>query len=637
MKNSKLSILFFLFLLLLFPLNIVAEVSKPSQNITDLVAIPLNITTSKQKQVYLENMLDSTLTSNNILESVRIYRTIGYLKKDQTFYHLAITYFQKGLEIIKPEKNKDITIFLLNDIGACYRRLDDLKQAYKYHYQSFKEAKKRKNRLGQCYALNGLGNVMLAAKDPFNALLHFKRALTIATADNIELSKAVNNGNIGLAYISLKKYDLALKYFFKSLDNNKSINHSKGMKICYTNISDTYLKLNQINKSLKFAKLALSESKKLDELDRASVLVSIATLYRTCKNYNLSSSYASKAVTIASSIHAKSIIYEAFNILKNNFYDLNQKEDYLKYYEKSLCYLDSITTESAVKEITDLMAVSEINNKNHRINQLVNQNKINKLQKTQNKHYLIIIILATLSAALIILLISIKIASRALKKSSNFEIRLKRSQLNPHFIYNSLNSIQKYIWNNNPDQASIYLCDFSLLMRKSMESMRLNTTILSKEIELLNLYLKLEQQRLSGGFSYTITVDPELNPDEINIPPLITQPFIENAVWHGVAPIIQLRRGQISVNYKCQKGLLHVEIRDNGTGFNKAKFEKQLKNTGKNYESAGIKITTERLNLSYLNIKSKRNYSINIVDLSEITSDQQGTLSTIQIPYKEVY
>lgn len=236
---------------------------------------------------------------------------------------------------------------------------------------------------------------------------------------------------------------------------------------------------------------------------------------------------------------------------------------------------------------------------------------------------------------MITFLFSRKITNKAIQASNDIELKLLRSQINPHFIFNSLNSIQKFIWSNNPEKASVYLSNFSMLMRKTMESMRQNLTPLSKDIEHLKLYLELEKQRLSENFEYKISIPNTINPDNIDIPPLIIQPFVENAIWHGVAPILQNSKGSILISYSLEGRFLIVQIEDNGVGINQSQTYKS--SLSKVHESAGMTITAERLKMSYKVNNIKKSDYIKITDLSAIDPSKHGTIATITIPYKEIY
>ncbi|OUS15477.1 hypothetical protein A9Q93_06955 [Nonlabens dokdonensis] len=157
------------------------------------------------------------------------------------------------------------------------------------------------------------------------------------------------------------------------------------------------------------------------------------------------------------------------------------------------------------------------------------------------------------------------------QKINNHLLALKslRSQMNPHFIFNALNSVNNYIAQNDERAANKYLADFSKLMRSVLENSELDFMPLEKEIDLLGLYLKLEHERFKDKFDYTLEIDPSLRDTKLKVPPMLLQPIIENAVWHGLR--YKEEKGFLDVAFaKAEKGI-QVTITDNGIGREKSK------------------------------------------------------------------
>ena len=146
------------------------------------------------------------------------------------------------------------------------------------------------------------------------------------------------------------------------------------------------------------------------------------------------------------------------------------------------------------------------------------------------------------------------------------EIRMiaLRAQMNPHFIFNSLNSIQHFITTQEKEEALNYLSKFSKLIRKILENSRENTVSISNELQLLELYIQLEQLRFSNKFDYHITVDEKIDMENTEIPPLLIQPYIENAILHGL--INKNGKGDLWLSLERNNGFLNCKIEDNGIG-----------------------------------------------------------------------
>ena len=150
------------------------------------------------------------------------------------------------------------------------------------------------------------------------------------------------------------------------------------------------------------------------------------------------------------------------------------------------------------------------------------------------------------------------------KEAARLEIQALRSQMNPHFIFNALNSIQSFVERNDPDRAGIFLSRFARLMRLVLENSRHAEVPLRSDLEALELYLNLEQARTNDRFSYHIHVDPAIDPDLVLVPPLVAQPFVENAIWHGMAG--RTDRGHIALHVRLEGDDLRFVVEDDGQG-----------------------------------------------------------------------
>lgn len=209
------------------------------------------------------------------------------------------------------------------------------------------------------------------------------------------------------------------------------------------------------------------------------------------------------------------------------------------------------------------------------------------------------------------------------------ELASLRNQMNPHFIFNSLNSIHKYIWENKPEDASEYLTKFSKLVRMILENSKEKELPLSKELETLRLYIELEHRRCNQKFDYSISVDPAIVTSNVLIPSMIIQPYVENAIWHGLVQNDQ--RGNLSVNIFKQGEQLICIIEDDGIGIKRAGAIKVQKQDS--HQSLGLNITRERLNL--LATESGLTASVQIIDLTNNTIS--GTKVILHLPLNTIY
>ena len=244
--------------------------------------------------------------------------------------------------------------------------------------------------------------------------------------------------------------------------------------------------------------------------------------------------------------------------------------------------------------------------------------------------YLIIVILS--------LAIGYYISSRSIqiyKNQAKFQRSMKemhvislQSKMNPHFIFNSLNSIQNYILKNEKLKANEYLLEFSSLIRSILQNSEQTTITLKKELETLKMYVNLEKKRIRQEFIYTEHIHSTINIDKCLIPTLLIQPYIENAIWHG--KVHTNPNGKIAIHVTREDQTLSFEITDNGIGIEQAE---KLKIRSKKHKSIGSETTKKRIQLL-----SELNNEITEVKFSNLDSDLKdfpGTRITFTIPYKE--
>jgi ligand-binding sensor domain-containing protein len=206
------------------------------------------------------------------------------------------------------------------------------------------------------------------------------------------------------------------------------------------------------------------------------------------------------------------------------------------------------------------------------------------------------------------------------------ELKALRAQMNPHFLFNSLNSIQHYILNNKGEEAVFYLNRFAKLMRMILNNSEKTTVTLNEEINALKIYIDLEKMRFSSLFDYEITIDEKLDPDYEQIPTMLLQPYVENAILHGLVP--KDAPGILKISFFIKDNFIYATIEDNGIGRKKAA---EIKNQSrKNHASLGMKITNDRLRL--LSHVQQLSYTVNFTDLYDAKGLATGTLVEIKWP-----
>ncbi|MEJ7680859.1 MAG: sensor histidine kinase [Segetibacter sp.] len=212
------------------------------------------------------------------------------------------------------------------------------------------------------------------------------------------------------------------------------------------------------------------------------------------------------------------------------------------------------------------------------------------------------------------------------QQSTELEMQALRAQMNPHFIFNSLNSINRYILQNDKLKASEYLTKFSRLVRLILQNSQVSLIPLESELEALRLYLELEAVRFDHQFEYKLIIDKDIDTDILKVPPLIIQPYAENAIWHGL--MHKEEKGHLEVElYQCDQ-VLCCKITDDGIGRKKAAELKSK--SASTHKSMGMRITADRI--AILQQEKQLDTTIKIRDIVLPDGCAGGTEVLLKIP-----
>jgi ligand-binding sensor domain-containing protein len=210
---------------------------------------------------------------------------------------------------------------------------------------------------------------------------------------------------------------------------------------------------------------------------------------------------------------------------------------------------------------------------------------------------------------------------------SKVELKALRAQMNPHFVFNSLNSIQHYILNNNSTEAAKYLNKFAKLIRTILNNSEKPLVTVNEDVESLTLYLELEQMRFDEKFDYSVHIDKNIDGDFEEIPPMLMQPYLENAILHGLNP--KLEKGHLRIDIFSKNGYIVCRITDNGIG-RESSGEIKRTRPGQQHKSLGMKITSERVRI--LNAINRSTLSVSVTDIKNEDGKSGGTMVELYIP-----
>jgi hypothetical protein len=356
---------------------------------------------------------------------------------------------------------------------------------------------------------------------------------------------------------------------------------------------------------------------------------SIAEIYFIKKEYQKSIEYNNLFLQKAKQASMKQYERSALEDLAKNYAAIKNYEKAYLYQAQLSDLKDSIWNDEKIGQIAEMQTKFETEKKESENQLLKQQNQIQLLEIKRN-NILIVGFFGTLLLVLIIgMLVFRQSKINAKQRTIELEQKLLRSQMNPHFIFNSLIAIQSFIYNSEPKAAGKYLADFAKLIRMILENSRQEYISLAKEISTLEYYLKLQQLRFDDKFTYSIEVTDGLDVDVTAIPPMLAQPLIENAIEHGIKHLEQ--QGVIKIKFSMCNKLLLFEVNDNGIGIDKSNEIKQEQETHKSIATAIIK---ERLVL--LNKRKLTKITLVVDELKDTLHNALGTTVFFTIPYQEV-
>ncbi|MBQ0786652.1 MAG: histidine kinase, partial [Oceanihabitans sp.] len=259
------------------------------------------------------------------------------------------------------------------------------------------------------------------------------------------------------------------------------------------------------------------------------------------------------------------------------------------------------------------------------------ENEIVKLRLAQNKRILLLSVFGALLTLGILYVLNRQKSLKSEKQIIMLEQDMLRNQMNPHFIFNTLNSIKLYIINNEKENAVYYLNKFSKLIRKILVASTEKEISLAEEIETMTLYMNIENIRFDNEIQYKIEMDKNVNAEIIKVPSLILQPFLENALWHGLSSKTKNKEIHVHIE-KPKHNAVSIYITDNGIG--RVASEKINKQKTLKRKSVGISITKERLD--HFSKQFTNDYKLEILDLYDANNLASGTKVIIEIPTQEI-
>lgn len=553
-----------------------------------------------------------------------------YLQAD---YSHALDYYSHSLEIMQQTGNIPATASIITNMGLIYDAEGKLPDALANFFKALKLAEQVNDKKLIALCTGNIGDAYLYQEDYAQSLVYFQKSFELYQEIGSKSGETYNLEAIGNVYFEKHNYPKALDYYNQALKISEEINDKRAVSSALGNIGRVYAADSNYQQAMNYFNSVLKQSEKMgNQADVAKYVYNIGQVYLDEKKYKTAEKYIAQSVKLADSIDFKNVENEGNKRLSELYAKTGQWQKAYESYQKYAGLKDSLFNDERSKQIGKLEAKFE-DDKQMALQQAETE-KAKALSEAASKRQDVIIVLiaaVAVSIALIALLI-LRLWRTTRKEKVNIEkqkiameLKALRAQMNPHFIFNAINSIQHFILNNDSKSAHLHLSKFSQLIRKVLENSRFENIPLAEEIRMLELYLELESLRFSSKFHYKISVDDSIDVENVLISPLLIQPFVENAIWHGLMHL-KGKQGEVLIGFEKVNGILKCTISDNGIG---RKQSMELKN-GMAHESMGLSIAKERLQI--VNMLNKAKTTINLIDKTDKNGAPSGTVVELFMP-----
>jgi tetratricopeptide (TPR) repeat protein len=547
-----------------------------------------------------ENLKDTS-------QMISAFGNMGIAFRYSSDYVDALTYDLKALAIVEKSNNKQYLLNLYGEAGLVYRELKEYDKAQEYYRKAIQLSLETGDKRSQSTILSALGQVYIDLSNYNKALEYLQQSLSISNEVAYVQNNMATLGSLGLAYYKLSDYSSALKYYQQALSLSEKLGDKGNTAVVLSEMGDMY------------ANAPENALQQLSLQPREQYIKAIA--------------YLNRSIDLAKEIGAPDREIEPLESLSKLYEKQKNFAKALDAYKQAVVLKNSSLNDKKKQEITRLEMQYDFDKKEALINASNDKKhalaaaEINKQKVIRNASIGIGGILMLAAITIFIFYTRRKDAIEK-KKEAEFntqvadtEMKALRAQMNPHFIYNSLNSINDYIDKHDTAKATLYTTKFAKLMRMILENSEQKEIPIADDLKALELYMQLEALRMNNKFDYQIDVDEDIDQENTLIPPLILQPFVENSIWHGISK--KQDNGKIWIHIKKEGNMITCIVEDNGIGMHESANSRTEEDI-LHRKSLGMKITNARID-----IINKLKKSRAVVTLSDL---EGGTKIEVKLP-----
>ena len=569
------------------------------------------------------------------------YQILGRFNHSLSNYSLASSNYEKAIAIIKDKNNPEWYIEILREAALSYEKNKSYNKAITFHRESLKLLSTKKklistNRINTkpesiLYHQWKIAELELKLNKTEEALKSFKKLLS--SANSLSKKEYEIKANIGLGKVEMKKknFSAAQVYLEKAQLEAEKEENDKLANQAFDLLAVLFEKQENLNKSISVQKRAFKYNNARGNINpalnnsntisqnylrqgRTKEAMDVIKETKPLLDVKDNSKVKREFLNTASQVYQEEGLEKKAQEAKEKYQTL---VDSFNYNEQQKQLIEEAKNEFLVNVQNKMLLMEKDRELNEQTIELLKKDQV--IQNETIKRQQTITLLLILGLIIISVLGFLLLRNNRQRQKNNKLLILKslRTQMNPHFIFNSLNSVNSFIAKKDEKSANKYLAEFSKLMREVLECSQEDFIPLAKEIELLKRYLKLEYFRFKDEFEYEFHVDEKIVLDNYQIPPMLIQPFVENAIWHGLR--YKKEKGKLSVHFTQETDYLKIMISDDGIGRRQSLATKTTNQ--KKMKSTGISNVENRLEI----IKNvfKKKLEIDIRDLR--VGDEPGT------------
>lgn len=592
-----------------------------------------------QAEVYLEEAMKKSRQIRSYECIGRTYELYASLEKERNNKVRALNYVDQAIGFARRSPSRSLVASCVNTQAKIYGYFGQVELSVSKNYIALQLAKEANDYPKVASYQREIGEAQFIIYNYREAAQFFEWALE--TAERIHDNRMIgltlaNQGMVSLAKRDLGKATTQLKNSIKILQR---FNDLDGLGKSHMLLGNVFREKALYNDALRYYNQALVYFESVaNRAEIASVYHLVGTVFEKQGKYANALNYLNRSVEIRSEFGYQGAIYPSYRAIAEVYKKTGNLKLAYKYLEMYSNYSDSskiIEVSSKIAEISELYRAEqrerliaiqadsiELNRKERDLTHVQLENT--ELRNTSQTYIIIGFLLVVIFGAVILYSRWKQRDIKQQQKEAEMNQVLLRSQMNPHFVFNAMSVIQSYIYENDIKNSTKFLVNFSKLMRLILENSSKEFIPLSTEIDILTKYLDTQKLRFGERFEYSVEVNDDFIEQGVVIPPMITQPFIENALEHGQLHTIE--GGFIHVRISKDEDLLHLTIEDNGVGRKGSENNKK----SKAHKSMAMKITQDRIdNLSY---KYRIQGRMEIDDYDK--EEQTGTLVNIYLPFR---